>query len=259
MTRIVITGASGRLGSTLATGLTRSDRTLTLADKVRPASPDSSGEFVQIDLTDLDDVIELCRGVDTVVHTAGIPDEAPFDDLLDANIRTTYNVFEAARICKVRRVIYASSAHVVGLYPRGQDLDENVAFAPDTVYGATKVFGESLGTLYSAKHGLEVISLRIGSFRARPEDPRQLFTWLSPGDAVSLFDRCIDADISGHVVLYGISNNTHRWWHDAGSELIGYRPTDDAEPFSHRVRPKDSGLLWQGGVFAEPGYLGGAG
>jgi uronate dehydrogenase len=261
MSRVLITGAAGRFGAVIAGGLGKAGRELVLTDIVAiPAAPEGA-EVTRGDLSDLATAVELVRDVETVVHTAGIPDEAPFDELLRANIQATYNVFEAARLNRVPRVIFTSSAHVVGFYPRGQAVDELSPVRPDSVYATTKVFGEALGRLYAEKFGLEVICLRLGSFRPVPENRRQLSTWLSPRDAVQLVERCIEADPASFSIVYGISSNASAWWTDGSAERIGFRPIDSADDHEGAtpVEGPEQGAAWQGGIFAEPDYRGGAG
>lgn len=261
MNRVLITGAGGRFGAVMRTGLARPGRIIHSSDIV--AIPEAAdGELVSRgDLSDLGVALEVVRDVDAVLHTAGIPDEAPFDDLMESNIRATYNVFEAARRNGVPRVIFTSSAHVVGFYPRSQPVDEHDPPRPDSLYGVTKVFGEGIGSLYSSKYGLDVACLRIGSFRKEPEDTRQLSTWLSPRDAVHLVDRCLDAERLGFTIVYGLSDNSTKWWSDSTSHILGFHPVDDAADFAQAVHDAEprSGDAWQGGIFAEQSYEGGAG
>jgi uronate dehydrogenase len=255
---VLLTGAAGRLGSVLRRGLRDRVRKLLLTD-LRPG--DAGDEVILGDLADLDFALSVVRGVDAVVHTAGIPDEAPFEALLDANIRATYHVFEAARRNGVPRVVFASSAHVVGFYPPDATVDHRSPLRPDTRYGASKAFGEAVARLYADKYGLEVACLRIGSFRPAPEDHRQLSTWLSPRDAVHLVECCLTAEPLGFAVVYGASANRRRWWRDDDAARIGFRPVDDAEEYAGRLPATADAAApaWQGGVFADPDYRGGAG
>jgi uronate dehydrogenase len=258
MPDVLITGAAGRLGSVLREGLRDRVGKLHLTD-LRPLQAEAPNEHVTTgDLTDLHTALRIVQGVDAVVHTAGIPDEAPFEDLLDANVRSTYHVFEAARRNGVPRIIFTSSAHVVGFYPRDTTVDEHAPLRPDSLYGATKAFGEALARLYTDKYGIQTACLRIGSFRPAPEDDRQLSTWLSPRDAVQLVERCLAAHPLGHAIIYGVSRNRDRWWRDRDSARIGYQPIDDAA-HHHPSSRADPGQRWQGGIFATPDYRGGAG
>ena len=140
----------------------------------------------------------------------------------------TYNVFEAARQCHVRRVVFASTNHVTGFYPRSQRIGPNAPVRPDTVYATSKVFGEALGRLYCEKFGLEVICVRIGAFAATPP-PGSEPMWLGHRDAVALFTCCVAAPLRGFVLVYGASANAPLWWDDAEARrLLGYEPTEGA-------------------------------
>jgi uronate dehydrogenase len=197
------------------------------------------------------------EGVDAVVHLAAIPHEAAFDDILTGNITTTYSVFGAARRTGVRRVVFASTNHVIGFYPRGHTVDQDDPVRPDTFYGASKAFGEALGRLYADKYGLEVVCLRIGSFAERPTTWRQLSIWLSPRDCVQLVRCCLDADAVGFQIVYGVSANTRSWWKDDAAARLGYQPQDNAEEFALKIEeppPEAASRLadrLQGGSFVE--------
>ena len=107
---------------------------------------------------------------------------------------------------------------------------------PDSLYGASKAFGESLGRYYVDRYGLEVISLRIGSFQPdsaviERKSDRILSTWLSHRDCVQLVQCSIEADVR-FGIYYGISGNTRAYWdlQNARREL-GYAPQDNSEHF----------------------------
>jgi uronate dehydrogenase len=224
---------------------------LCLVDLVEIAPADDREEAVAADLADIDSALVALNGADAVVHLAGIPAEDSFDRLLDPNFVGTYNVFEAARRQRVRRVVFASSNHATGMYPVGKRIGPDDPVRPDTLYGVSKVFGESLGRLYVDKHGLEVVCLRIGSFRERPQSWRELWTWLSHGDAVALFRTALSAPDVGFITVYGVSANTRGWWDDSNARRLGYEPRDDAEQFVSGLA-KDRGPPdeFQGGPFA---------
>ena len=120
----------------------------------------------------------------------------------------------------------------------------------------TKLFGESVGFVYAKKHGLEVINIRIGSLQPAPADTRQLQTWLSYPDAISIFEGALEADVRGVVTVYGGSANTGRWWSDEGYDELGFSPIDDAAKFGETVPAEKHPSDWQGGVFGLPWYTG---
>ena len=238
MNRILITGAAGRIGRTLREGLAGRYRLLRLLD-IAPLGAAAGGEeVVRADIGDLAAMEAALDGIDCVVHLAGVPEEDVWEKILPANIVGTYNVFEAARRRGARRIVFASTNHVVGFHRRERRLDENVMVRPDTRYGASKAFGEALGRLYADKHGLSVACMRIGSFQPRPQDERQLSTWISPRDTVELVCCCIEAPEYHFLIVYGVSNNRDRRWFDTASRTIGYAPQDDAEAFAAEIRAR---------------------
>ena len=165
MKRVLLTGAAGRIGKVLAEGLRGAyDLRLMYHNTVLPAE---HGEEVEVgDIADLVAVMKATAGVDAVVHMAGNPRmDATFEEVMTANVRGTYNVYEACRQNGVGRVVFASTNHTTGFYERtGVYVTPEMPARPDSLYGVSKVFGEDLGRYYHDAHGLAVICLRIGSF-----------------------------------------------------------------------------------------------
>ncbi len=229
---ILITGAAGEIGSVLRKGLAGRFDLLRLTD-IKPLGPAGIGEEVcEADMQDQGAMASVMKDIDCVVHLAGIPLEDSWENILPANVIGCAHVFEAARIAGVRRVVFASSNHAIGFYHRDQRIDANVVTRPDSRYGVSKVFGEAIGRLYADKYGLSVSCLRIGSFRSRPEDRRQLMTWISPRDTVHLVERCIVHPDYHYFIVYGVSNNDQNMWDNSEVEWLGYRPRDNAEKFA---------------------------
>lgn len=235
MTRILITGAAGAIGGTLRAGLRGRYPLLRLSDLKAMAPAVAGEELAPADLRDYAAVRAAMGGIDCVVHLGGIPVEAPWPAILEANIIGTYHVFEAARESGVKRLIYASSNHAVGFHRVTQTIGTDVEPRPDSRYGVSKVYGEALGRLYADKHGISVACLRIGSFREQPEDARQLATWISPRDMVQLVCRCIDAPAYRYLVLYGVSANTRSRWKNPQAARIAYAPQDNAEDYAAEI------------------------
>jgi uronate dehydrogenase len=229
---ILVTGAAGRVGAVLRRGLPALGwrlRPLDLAPL--PAEP----EAVQADVLDPAALAAAMKGVAAVVHLAGLPREASWGATLTTNIDGTYQVFEAARLAGVRRIVYASSNHAVGFTPRQPFAGIDIPPRPDTLNGLSKCFGEALGRLYVDKYGLEVVCLRIGSCFPVPTTVRQLSTWLSPGDLVRLVHASLTAPGLDYAVVYGISANTRGWWDLGPGRAIGFDPVDDAEAYAAQV------------------------
>ena len=119
MKRLVLTGAAGRLGSYLREPLTKLCDELVSSDFTDDIGTLYQGErYQRADLAQYDDIHALLEGADMVVHFGAISDEAPFDQILGPNIIGAYNVWEAAHQHGLRRVVYASSIHAVGMHKR---------------------------------------------------------------------------------------------------------------------------------------------
>lgn len=233
MKTILLTGGSGRIGRCLRYAL-RDDYRLVLFNRSAIADLGRNETLVRGDTADAAAIEGAARGADAIVDMAGVSDVAPFrEKLLPTNILGTYNVFEAARVTGVPRVIYASTHHVVGYYPADEHLSETVPYRPSSMYGVTKCFAEATGRLYADKAGLQVICLRIGFFRDRPLEERHLAVWISPADMARLVRCAIEAPGIRYEIVYGISNNTRRFW-DLGRArvVLGYEPQDDAEAYA---------------------------
>jgi uronate dehydrogenase len=256
--RVLLTGASGRIGACLRTGLRGELEELRLTDVQAPEPPPTPPEtFVAADLADREAVARAVEGVEAVVHLGGVADEAAFDELLGPNLVGAFNVFDAARRAGVRRVVYASSNRVTGFYPVERRLGGEDTPRPDGLYGATKAFGEAVARMYSDRFGLEAICVRIGSFEERPSEPRHLHTWLSPADAVRLFRGCLSAPDIGFLIVYGASANSRSWWEVGEAERrLGYQPRDDAERYADEIEEAATPPSYQGDPFTAPDYGG---
>jgi uronate dehydrogenase len=233
---VLLTGAAGGLGTLMRGLLPAYGYELRLFD-MNPIEGEPGA--VTAELADTDALREAVRGVDAILHLAGISLEAPFEKILRANIEGTYNLYEAARAEGVRRVVFASSNHAVGFTPRPREGDPLIPVGtprrPDTYYGLSKGFGEDLAQLYWDRHGIETVSVRIGSCFMEPSSVRMLSLWLSPGDGARLFHAALTADGVGHTVVHGSSANTRLWWDLSTARALGYEPQDDSEQFAERL------------------------
>ena len=261
MKSILLTGASGRIGHCLRKAL-RDEYRLVLFNRSAITDLGPTETLIRGDTTDAAAVQGAARGTDAIVDMAGVADVQSFrEKLLPVNILGTYNTFEAARLCGVPRVIYASTHHVVGYYPAGQIIDETVPLRPDSMYAVTKCFAEAMGRFYAEKAGLSVVCLRIGFFGERPLDERHLAVWISPGDMARLVRRAIEAPNIQFEIVYGVSNNTRRWWDlNRAREVLGYHPQDDAEMYAQELlKDPPSAWLervkWHGGSKVEAPFM----
>lgn len=245
---LLITGAAGTIGTRLAADLAAEGIPLRLLDRRLGAELPDGAEFIQADLRDGGAFDQAAAGTSAVIHLAGVTQEAPFPQMVEHNITGTHHVLEAARRHRVPRVVLASSHHVAGMNPAG-DRPEKVRLAPDSLYAVSKITMEALGYLYAHKAGIQVVAVRIGSYRTWPSEPRHRATWLSPRDATALLYAAATRPLpSPFLTLYGTSGNSEHWWPRTGWEALGYQPADNAD------QHPDPGPLtdrWTGGAFAD--------
>jgi uronate dehydrogenase len=187
---------------------------------------------VPAELSDLGALRRAAAGMDGIVHLGGQPVETAWETILEANIVGNYNLFEAARLEGVKRIVFASSNHVTGFYPRSETIPADVTPRPDTRYGVSKAFGESLASLYAYKYGAEVMSIRIGNAEERPLDVRRLSIWVSPRDLCQLIRIGLERPGIRHEIVYGVSDNARSWWDNSNAARLGYRPEDRSEDYA---------------------------
>jgi len=252
MKTILITGAAGDVGTHLRRELA-GKYSLRLSD-LRPLKPAAGEKFARADISKIADVLRITRGVDAIVHLGGYSVEGPWEGILSANIVGCYNVFEAARRNGVKRILFATSNHAVGFYPRSQTIDHRVAIKPDGRYGVSKAFGEAMASLYADKYGMQVFLMRIGNVNPAPIDKRRLSIWLSPRDLAQLVSIGIEHPDIRCEVVYGVSRNARSWYDNANAYRLGYRPLDDSEAYAPEILAKEGpgnaiGDRYQGGAF----------
>jgi uronate dehydrogenase len=231
MKRILITGAAGGVVTWLRP-LLRPKYLLRLSDRQGVRDPVAGEEVVLADLGDLAALRSVVAGVDGIVHFGGYSREADWETIHAANFIGTYNLFEAARLEGVKRVVFASSNHVMGFYPKTETVPVDKTIRPDSRYGLSKAFGEGLGSLYADKYGLEVLSIRIGHVLPKPTDRRRLAIWLSPRDLAQLVSIGIDHPGVRNEIVYGMSDNQRAWWDNSNATRLGYRPVDRSEDYA---------------------------
>ncbi|GAC1344938.1 MAG: NAD(P)-dependent oxidoreductase [Acetobacteraceae bacterium] len=256
---ILLTGASGNLGRSLARGLSGLGWTVRLTDLAPfpdPVPPWAT--FTRLDLNDGVGLLRLAEGCQAILHFGGVSTDQPFEDVLGPNIRGLHHVYEAARRERAR-VVFASSNHTVGFHERSAVLDADCDFRPDSFYGLSKTYGELMGRLYWDKHGVENVNVRIGSSYPEPVDARMLATWLSYDDLLRLMERCVLAASVGHAVVWGTSRNAAMtWWRQDHRDRVGWAPADSADEFAGRLAGVVSASAvqerYQGGVYCVNGY-----
>ena len=263
--RLLLTGAAGGLGNVLRPRLGDIAHTVRVSDVAELASASTGEEVVRCDLGDYDGMLALLDGVDAVVHLGGVSTEGPFEPILNANIRGAYNLYEGARQKGVKRILFASSNHVVGFHKQTDRLDATAAMRPDGNYGVSKAFGESLSRFYFDRYGIETVCMRIGSSFPRAIDHRMMSTWLSYDDLTELIRCALFAPTVGHTIVYAASDNTPSWWDNRYATHLGWKPADSSERFRAeieanvpRLQPGDPAVIYQGGQFVKQGPFPGA-
>ncbi len=261
MQNVLITGAAGGIGSRLRRLLKGVYPHLRLSDIQTPADLAADEEFMAADLVDLAQVEKIVAGIDGIVHLGGHSIEGPWETIHKSNIVGCYNLFEAAYRANVKRVVFASSNHAVGFYPRDKSIGVNVTARPDSRYGVSKAFGEALGALYADKHGLRVTCIRIGNFGDVPLDKRRLSIWLKPEDLVQLIHIGLEHSDIHFEIFYGASDNEAAWWDNSNAQRFGYKPQGKAEDFraqamaaQAKLPPDPVGERFQGGPFCSDEY-----
>jgi len=258
---ILITGAAGRLGTELRRGLAPLAETLRLTDRTEIADLKENEEAVILDLADEAAVLKATEGVEAIVHFGGASLERPWQEILDSSIRGSYHIYEGARKNGVLRVVYASSVHAIGYHRLDSHIDTASPVRPDSLYGVSKCFVESLSSLYWDKFGIESACLRIFSSFPEPADRRMLWSWLSFDDCCRLVAAALTAPHLGHTISFGMSDNKVKPVDNTRAGHLGYVPQDSSEPYraavEARTEPADphaAATRCYGGWFVDLGH-----
>jgi len=253
MKRVAVTGAAGRVGTLLRPLLRSHIEHLRLIDLEEPAGLGENEHFVKADLANVDEATAALEDIDGIVHLAGIASGIDMNAILQANVLGTYNLYEAARINKIPRVVYASSNHATGFYPRGQLVSPLDPMRPDSPYGLSKCWGELVAGLYYDTSGIRSLSIRIGNAGTYPNSERSVAIWISARDLAQLVRIGLSHPSIAATVVYGVSDTDEKWWDKELAARLGYQPQD--RPRDHaRIEQGSEGpvaLAFQGGGFCE--------
>jgi uronate dehydrogenase len=244
MKHVLITGMSGLIGGLLRRHLEQKGGYELSALNRRSVE---GVECFQADIADLEAIQPAFVGKDVVVHLAAYLGSENWEGQLSGNIIGTYNVYEAARLSGVKRVVFASSGSTVtgfeqiepykaiveGRYDAVPAQFSRITHEmtwPDRIYGAAKIWGEVLGRHHADTYGLSILCVRIGRVldQDRPRNPRERAVYLSHRDVVQILEKCIDApDTLRYDVFLATSNN--RWNYrdlEHARLVLGYEPQD---------------------------------
>ena len=261
---VVITGAAGNMGRKLREHLS-SRFELRLLDR----DPRGDAAIIAADLGNWADWHHQFRGADVVFHFAADPEAYRlWPALIGPNVDALIHAYQAAALGGVKRVVFASSNHVMGGYQddAGVSLSDGTPPRPglryrvdgtpqsSTAYAAAKVFGERLGKCYAESHGIETIAVRVGwVWRGGENVPQNLppergewfrLMWLSDRDYLQLMDRCLVANLpEKFVIVNGMSANTGMPWDlGPGRRALGYEPEDDVSQHTLPWAPSSAGV-----------------
>ncbi len=235
---VLITGATGSVGGALRPSLRQDYRLRLHYNRHPPAELSSDEESVQADIEDFAAVTRMVEGVDAIVHLAADSyTHATWKAVRGPNIDGAYNVFEAARLAGVYKIVFATTNHVMGMYDREQawPIHPEQPVRPDGYYGVSKAFGEALAHYYADAFKMSVICLRIGWFLERPHNETALRMWLSARDLGQLVHLSLETP-QQFGLYYGVSNNQQRKWDiENARQELGYNPVDDSEAFASEI------------------------
>lgn len=252
--KLLLTGAAGVIGNAIYTNLKQDGRYEVIGVDIEG---DEAQGILKADVGDEAQVVELTKGVDSILHFAWIKDHDDFlGKVLGGNVTIGYKLFEAAVQNGVRRLIFASSNHATGFYKTEQKVDPDDPYRPDSFYGLSKCYIELLGRLYADQGKISSFNIRIGNFPGddRPHSERAGRIWISERDMVQLVSCCIEAnDELRYLNLYGTSANSDNYYSiDYLEDLIGYKPRDDATELLEQAKAdgykvKQDETAYQGG------------
>src|SRR5215207_9086593 len=225
MTKIAVTGGSGKAGTAVVRDLLEHWHDVLNVDRVPSAesySPDTPAAFLPAELTDFGQTLEALGGgermpgIEAVVHLAAIPSPvaATPDQVFRTNTISTHTVFAAAARLGLRRVVWASSETTLGLpFDRPPDyapVDERHELRPETSYALSKVLGEEMARQFSRWSGIPFLGLRFSNIMERADyqrfpsfwdDPRlrkwNLWGYVDSSHVAQAVRRALEADVAG--------------------------------------------------------------
>lgn len=242
--QVLVTGATGRVAGQLLPGL-RERFDLRLTDRVPGPDDDGGSPLLVGELTDRRFLDEAVEGVDAVVHLAGNPDPAaPWQDLRQPNVEGFAALLAAARERRLRRVVFASSVHAMGVYEgwRRWPIDPAWPPAPCCPYGATKAFDEALARAYDYQTGMSLIGLRMGLCAPEASMEEAAAGWLRPVDLQRIVIGALEADVKFGVYHAVSWPSRRRWDIDATVRDLGYQPDRDSDDPRKQPEPADAPL-----------------
>jgi len=215
MTRIAVTGGTGKAGRAVVKDLVAHEYEVINLDVAAPPDPDAPS--LTVDLTDFGQTVAGLEGVDAVVHLAAIPAPRikPEEVTFRLNMAMTFNVFEASRLLGIERVVWASSETTIGLpfdreKPAYAPIDEDHPLYPESSYALSKVLMEEMARQYARRFGMVIPGLRFSNVMETHDYERfptfwedanlrrwNLWGYIPAEDAAQSCRLALEADLSG--------------------------------------------------------------
>lgn len=222
--KVVVTGSSGKAGRAVVADLLEHGHDVLAADAVAPAEPATASLLA--DLTDFGQTVECLAGTEAVVHLAAIPASGirTEDETFRTNMLSTFNVFEAARVLGLARVVWASSETILGLpfereQPAYAPIDEEHPLYPESSYALSKLLSEELGRQFHRWNGTPHVGLRFsnimepGDYERFPsfwEDARlrrwNLWSYVDARDVAAGCRLALEADVGAEHFIVAASD-----------------------------------------------------
>lgn len=204
-----MTGGAGFVGSHVVARMLEEGHSVAVLDNFSSGRRENlaimpEAEVTEADVRDFETVERKLAGVDTVFHLAAMVSvPASLEDprtTWEVNLKGTYNVLEAARRAKVRRMVFTSSSAVYGENPK-PPFKENSPLLPESPYALTKLMGEELCSLYGRLYKLETVILRLFNVYGPRQNPSSQYA-----SAIPNFTRCL---LAGQTpTVYGDGDQT---------------------------------------------------
>lgn len=235
MTRVVVTGGSGKLGRAVVRDLDEHGYDVVLLDRVPSPHKPERVPFVRIDLSDYGQVLGALTGiddrydsVDAVVHLAAVPAPGQVPDvaLITNNVTASINVFHAARVAKIKNLVWASSETLLGIpmgehHPPYLPVDEEFAVRPQSSYSLGKAVEEEMARHFTRwDPELKMIGLRFSNVMDESDYPAfpwdaspeaktfNLWSYIDSRDGAQAVRKSLEADLTGFEAFVIASPDT---------------------------------------------------
>ncbi len=221
---VAVTGGSGRAGAYIIRELAERGRQVRNVDQREPAG-DLPARFYRTDATDLGQTVAALEGAEAVIHLAAIvhPLSDPPQVVFQTNVRSTWNVLQAAELLKIPKLVLASSINAIGMAysrenvpPQYLPVDEEHPTRAEDSYSLSKWVGEQIADGFARRRPVQIASFRFHGLwdtrsdsarrRPAPTDPapgaKQLWGYTDLTDAARACRMALEADWQGHEVFF---------------------------------------------------------